>query len=91
MTEVLEQQLIEPLQQQEQMLVEQQADEAGQQLPIYLLVLIGQTFSKEEKKLILERINSSKFNLNSLYISLNVHMPHFFQLNYYNYILRFSY
>ena len=61
MTEVLEQQLIEPLQQQqEQMLVEQQADEAGQQLPIYLLVLIGQTFSKEEKKLILERINSSK-------------------------------
>ena len=62
MTEVLEQ-LIEPLQQQqEQMLVEQQADEAGQQLPIYLLVLIGQTFSKEEKKLVLERINSSKSN-----------------------------
>jgi microtubule-associated protein 1 len=41
------------------MLVEQQTDEASQELPIYLLVLIGQTFSKEEKKLVLERINSS--------------------------------
>lgn len=31
------------------------------QLPIHLLIVVGQTFSKEEKQKVLDRINSSKF------------------------------
>ena len=30
------------------------------QLPIHLLIVVGQTFGKDEKKVVLERINSSK-------------------------------
>lgn len=35
-------------------------DSTGGQLPIYLLIVVGQTFSRTEKATILDRINSSK-------------------------------
>jgi len=34
-----------------------------EQLPIYLLIVVGQTFSKEEKKIVLDKINSSLISI----------------------------
>jgi hypothetical protein len=47
---------------------EMQVDSAPEQnqLPIYLLIVVGQTLSKQEKTFVLDRINSSKINLRIL-------------------------
>lgn len=37
--------------------------DGNNQLPIHLLIVVGQTFGKHEKKIVLERINSSKILL----------------------------
>ncbi len=37
-----------------------QEDTGANQLPIHLLIVVGQTYGKEEKKEVLNRLNSSK-------------------------------
>lgn len=44
-----------------------QGQDTVDQLPIHLLIVVGQTFCLQEKKLVLDRINSSKQETSELF------------------------
>jgi len=49
--------------------VDVQQDTAASQLPIHLLVVVGQTYGKNEKREVLNRLNSSEFFYSLLFKS----------------------